>query len=317
MQPRRTSVYGFTIVELLIVVVVIAILAAIVIVSYNGITNRARISSAQSAVQQALEKIQIYASTNSDTYPPDLATAGVSDSNGTTFAYSVDNNATPKAFCVSATVSGVQYYISQAVSTPTSGTCTVSVATSSVFGSTYPYSATYYSDGGGSLKVATIFYASSGSFTVKGARVYLPSVPSSVSLTIFYVGDFYSGNSTARQPNWSQIPSGISGQYVTIPNASLVTGWNSVTFPTNATINAYSNGVDNTAVWVGYYFSDGNGYVYTSSPSFIGIQSATNSKLWLAEANFEGNSRSSNTLSQYSNGWAQNLYGIDITTVGP
>jgi prepilin-type N-terminal cleavage/methylation domain-containing protein len=32
---------GFTIVELLIVVVVIAILAAITIVSYNGITNRA------------------------------------------------------------------------------------------------------------------------------------------------------------------------------------------------------------------------------------------------------------------------------------
>jgi len=39
---------GFTIVELLIVVVVIAILAAITIISYNGIQERARISGAQS-----------------------------------------------------------------------------------------------------------------------------------------------------------------------------------------------------------------------------------------------------------------------------
>jgi len=36
---------GFTIVELLIVVVVIAILAAITIVAYNGIQNRAKSSA--------------------------------------------------------------------------------------------------------------------------------------------------------------------------------------------------------------------------------------------------------------------------------
>ena len=39
---------GFTIVELLIVIVVIAILAAITIVSYNGITNSANDSSVKS-----------------------------------------------------------------------------------------------------------------------------------------------------------------------------------------------------------------------------------------------------------------------------
>ena len=43
---------GFTIVELLIVVVVIAILAAITIVSYNGITERSRMSVAQSFAGQ-------------------------------------------------------------------------------------------------------------------------------------------------------------------------------------------------------------------------------------------------------------------------
>lgn len=42
MQLERTSKKGFTIVELLIVIVVIGILAAIVIVAFNGVTVRAR-----------------------------------------------------------------------------------------------------------------------------------------------------------------------------------------------------------------------------------------------------------------------------------
>jgi len=55
---------GFTIVELLIVVVVIAILAAITIVSYNGITNRANQSAAKSAAATAQKKVELYQSEN-------------------------------------------------------------------------------------------------------------------------------------------------------------------------------------------------------------------------------------------------------------
>jgi prepilin-type N-terminal cleavage/methylation domain-containing protein len=51
---------GFTIVELLVVIVVIGILAAITIVSYNGITTRANTVSAQSAAQNVIQKIEIY-----------------------------------------------------------------------------------------------------------------------------------------------------------------------------------------------------------------------------------------------------------------
>lgn len=52
--------HGFTIVELLIVVVVIAILAAITIVSYNGITNRSNVSTAMSELSTIHKKFDIY-----------------------------------------------------------------------------------------------------------------------------------------------------------------------------------------------------------------------------------------------------------------
>lgn len=52
--------YGFTIVELLIVIVVIAILAAIGIVAYNGIQRRANNAAIINAVSQTLKMIQAH-----------------------------------------------------------------------------------------------------------------------------------------------------------------------------------------------------------------------------------------------------------------
>jgi prepilin-type N-terminal cleavage/methylation domain-containing protein len=51
---------GFTIVELLIVIVVIAILAAITIVAYNGIQQRARTSQTSSALNAWVKGIRLY-----------------------------------------------------------------------------------------------------------------------------------------------------------------------------------------------------------------------------------------------------------------
>jgi type IV pilus assembly protein PilA len=59
---------GFTIVELLIVIVVIAILAAITIVAYNGIQNRAKDSSAQALGNNVIKKVEAYFTINS-AYP--------------------------------------------------------------------------------------------------------------------------------------------------------------------------------------------------------------------------------------------------------
>ena len=78
---------GFTIVELLIVVVVIAILAAITIVSYNGITSRANASSAASNIETVQKIAEAY---NSDAgrYPGTKAqfASGYTDTNITTAA---------------------------------------------------------------------------------------------------------------------------------------------------------------------------------------------------------------------------------------
>lgn len=63
---------GFTIVELLIVVVVIAILAAITIVAYTGIQNRAKTSSAQALANNVAKKAEAFNTINS-AYPATMA----------------------------------------------------------------------------------------------------------------------------------------------------------------------------------------------------------------------------------------------------
>jgi prepilin-type N-terminal cleavage/methylation domain-containing protein len=72
---------GFTIVELLIVVVVIAILAAITIVSYNGIQQRAQESSRISMLSTYAKGLNMYASKYS-TYPGDTSTACLDGTSG-------------------------------------------------------------------------------------------------------------------------------------------------------------------------------------------------------------------------------------------
>ncbi len=57
-DQQRAERYGFTIVELIVVIAVIAILAAITIVAYNGIQQRARTSAQASELSQVHRKIQ-------------------------------------------------------------------------------------------------------------------------------------------------------------------------------------------------------------------------------------------------------------------
>lgn len=81
MTTKQLKNRGFTLVELLIVIVIIAILTVISLVAYNGIQNRARTTTAESAAKTVADKAQLYYS-DKGSYPAsinDLTGANVND----------------------------------------------------------------------------------------------------------------------------------------------------------------------------------------------------------------------------------------------
>lgn len=110
---------GFTIVELLIVIVVIGILAAITIVAYNGIQNRAALASAQSDVVSIIKKLELFKIDN-DAYPgsitdcptPAATNLCISAGSGVTYRYIANNSSNPQSYEIGSLGTSQFYYSS-------------------------------------------------------------------------------------------------------------------------------------------------------------------------------------------------------------
>lgn len=122
---------GFTIVELLIVIVVIGILAAITIVAFNGIQNRANNTTIQSDLATMSKSLELH-KIDTDSFPKSQTELSAMKTDGkyllkpTRTAYSTDNNL---LYCftadgsnyalVSISKSGTAYTISNTNKKPT------------------------------------------------------------------------------------------------------------------------------------------------------------------------------------------------------
>jgi len=133
---RGQNSHAFTIVELLIVIVVIGILAAITIVAYNGIQNRARDASMVSDLTNTAKQLELV---RADTGAYPLSTATLNDGQGikasqstTVFQYLPDNSTNPPSYCLVA-INGNSTYSVSPTQAPSTSACSANIVSNSSF----------------------------------------------------------------------------------------------------------------------------------------------------------------------------------------
>ena len=73
-RAGRDEQRGFTLVELLVVILILGVLAAVVVFSVGGITNRGKNASCLTEVREVRTAIEAYKAQNDNTAPADLNT---------------------------------------------------------------------------------------------------------------------------------------------------------------------------------------------------------------------------------------------------
>lgn len=126
MQRLGKHTTGFTIVELLIVIVIIGILAAVTIVAFNGISQRAKEASVLSDARQDASAMRVHYEING-VYPNDCADAGVEVSPDNTLICNVAGD--QQSFCLAVSRDSFTFYVTQDL-VQGAGTCSGTVAVS-------------------------------------------------------------------------------------------------------------------------------------------------------------------------------------------
>lgn len=122
---RLRSRSGFTIVEMMVVIVVIAVLAAVTIVSFTGVNQRATNASIQSDLASAVIKLKLYQVDNT-AYPTLISscptpTAGnicLNSSPGNSYSYVAVNTSNPQTYSLTETNTNGSAYVVTESSSP-------------------------------------------------------------------------------------------------------------------------------------------------------------------------------------------------------
>lgn len=219
LSPRA----GFTIVELLIVVVVIAILAAITIVTFNGIKDRATVASLKSDLNAASKMMEMAKVDNADSYPSAIpVTVKASPGNVLQLTAVTDSS---KQYCLNAygannkvasfsSTAGMQDYLCPGATVGSTVGGTAPTAPRGV--NLAPGYATWTTTGGMSYNSSTGELACDNS-SVGSARSPLIRVDSPSSGTLSY-----DGMATIASPNYTYSGTHASSFYYAADGTTLV-----------------------------------------------------------------------------------------------
>lgn len=117
---RFRSGWGFTVVELVVVIAVVGVLAGITVVAYSGWRNSSAVNQVKNDLTQAASAMKS-AVTFSDSYPVTIPSSFTASSGVSVSLY----QRTATTFCIDGSMGSVNYYIDEKTSDagPQSGTC--------------------------------------------------------------------------------------------------------------------------------------------------------------------------------------------------